>query len=124
MRHLGDDMKEWMTHHFTPKYNELYQSSYPNGQQARVEAWHLLLIGVRPAYQRRGLGRALVSVLREMADRQSQCITTDVQTHSAVYFFNSQGFKYAGVKNFMGKQVGFPLWNMLRLPSQAVQNSG
>jgi hypothetical protein len=41
-----------------------------------------------------------------------------------VYFFNSLGFKYAGVKNFMGKQVGFPLWSMLRLPSQAVQNSG
>jgi GNAT superfamily N-acetyltransferase len=93
-------MKEWMTHHvrprpppprshaqinsqFTPKYNELYQSSYPNGQQARVEAWHLLLIVVRPAYQRRGLGRALVSVLREMVSLSVIVVVTDTDPHSS-----------------------------------------
>jgi len=88
-RHLGDDIKDWVTHHFTPKYNELYQSSYPNGPQARAEAWHLLLIGVQPAYQRRGLGKLLIDVLREAADRQSQCMTADVQTTSAVCPYES-----------------------------------
>ncbi|KAH9990198.1 hypothetical protein BJV74DRAFT_442969 [Russula compacta] len=100
-RHLGDDMKEWMTQHFIPQYNDLYRSSYPNGQQARTEAWHLLLISVQPAFQRRGLGKLLVNVLREMADRQSKCLVVDVQTYSAVLFFNNLGFKYTGVKNFL-----------------------
>jgi len=122
-RRAGDDVKQWVTHHFTPKYNELYQSFYSNGKQARVEAWHLILIGVQPSFQRRGLGKRLVSVLRETADAQSQCITVDVQTSVAIHFFNSLGFKYTGVKNFMSRQAGFPLWNMLRFPSQAAQST-
>jgi len=123
LRDLGDDLKEWVTHHFTPKYNELYQSSYPNGHQARVEAWHLLLIGVQPAFQRRGLGRLLVDTLRKVADRESQTIMADVQTSSAVCFFNKLGFTHMGVKNLMSRHAGFPVWNMLRLPSQAANTA-
>lgn len=75
------------------------------------------------------------------ADRESQSIMADVQTSSAVCpyeimiqnnprdhcqvcFFNKLGFKHTGVKNFMSRDAGFPVWNMLRLPSQAVPNTG
>ncbi|KAI0298328.1 hypothetical protein B0F90DRAFT_1938175 [Multifurca ochricompacta] len=119
IRDLPDDMKEWMAHHFVPKYNELYKGSYPTGQQVRVQAWHILLIGVQPTFQRRGLGKRLLDVLREKADSKSQCITADVQTSFAVHFFNNSGFAYTGVKNFISRQAGFPLWSMLRLPFQA-----
>ncbi|KAI0260014.1 hypothetical protein BC834DRAFT_973815 [Gloeopeniophorella convolvens] len=98
-RRLPDDMREWLSHHFIPKYHELYSSSYPNGQQTRVQSWHLVLLGVQQSSQRRGLGKRLVNILRERADRQSQTITADVQTSAAVHFLNNAGFRYMGVKN-------------------------
>jgi hypothetical protein len=46
-------------------------------------------------------------------------IQNNSRDHCQVHFFNKLGFKHTGVKNFMSKHAGFPIWNMLRLPSQA-----
>ncbi|KAI0293025.1 hypothetical protein B0F90DRAFT_1644075, partial [Multifurca ochricompacta] len=117
IRDLPDDMKEWMAHHFVPKYNELYKARTA-GQQVRVQAWHILLIGVQPTFQRRGLGKRLLDVLRE---KVSFGMTASSQRTGCfqVHFFNNSGFAYTGVKNFISRQAGFPLWSMLRLPFQA-----
>jgi len=83
---FSEDMREWIFHHFLPKYQELYSTAYPTGGIIRMQAWHLKMIGVLPQQHRRGLGRALVRAVQEKADRNSQAMTTDVATSFSVYF--------------------------------------
>ncbi|KAI0049539.1 acyl-CoA N-acyltransferase [Auriscalpium vulgare] len=118
-RTLPDEMQDWYLQHMRPKYQELYAATYAKGSQTRVQAWHLKLMAVHPQRQRQRLGKSLMSTLLDKADRSSLTLTTDVQTSSALHFFQALGFKYTGVKNFISRRAGFPLWSMLRQPSSS-----
>ncbi|KAI0059923.1 hypothetical protein BV25DRAFT_1839939 [Artomyces pyxidatus] len=115
-RMLPEDMKEWFTMHFKPKYDELYASTYPQygGGALRVRAWHLKVIAVHPSCQRRKLGTALVRAVLDKPDRAGKPMTCDVQTSASVQFLQPLGFVYTGVRNFMGRRTGFPLWSLRR----------
>ncbi|EIM87385.1 uncharacterized protein STEHIDRAFT_110609 [Stereum hirsutum FP-91666 SS1] len=103
LRAFPPDTQEWTVQHFRPKYEQLYKQSYPLRELTRLHAWHLKQIAVNPRLQRRGIGRALIAAVRDRAP--------DVPSAGA-----SQGFAYRGVKNFVGRRGGFPLWAMLREP--------
>lgn len=115
---LPDEMKDWLKFHLIPKYKELYNTAFSAGESTRTQAWHLNLVAVDPQHYRRGLGRALVCTVRDKADRNHQTMTADVPTLHSVYFFQSLGFKYKGVKNFVSRRSGFPLWCMIREPAR------
>ncbi|ETW77415.1 hypothetical protein HETIRDRAFT_118433 [Heterobasidion irregulare TC 32-1] len=106
---LSDEMKDWLKFHLIPKYKELYNTSFSAGESTRMQAWHLNLVAVDPQHYRRGLGRALPCIYSHypvQADRNHQTMTADVPTLHSVYFFQSLGFKYKGVKNFIRHMTG------------------
>ncbi|TFY62310.1 hypothetical protein EVG20_g6752 [Dentipellis fragilis] len=113
---LTEDMRDWMNLHYRPQYQELYRSTYATGSRVRIQAWHLKIIAVRLSHQRQGLGRALVAVVTEKADRDTVAMTTDTTTSNALYFLQRLGFRYIGVKNFVMQRYGFPMWCMIREP--------
>ena len=48
---------------FFPTFDQLSISAY--GEGVKLASWHLLQLGVRPAYQRIGIAKALVNAVKE-----------------------------------------------------------
>lgn len=54
--------------------------------------WYLMVLGVDPAYQRRGLGRAVLRPVLDAADRARQPCYLETQKAVNVPFYQAQGF--------------------------------
>ncbi|KAF9648303.1 hypothetical protein BDM02DRAFT_2321535 [Thelephora ganbajun] len=63
---LRQEERDWVTQHAIPRYEELYKSAFgARGYNASISNWQLKAIAVRPEYQRRGLGRALIEAVQQ-----------------------------------------------------------
>ncbi|KAI0332198.1 hypothetical protein GY45DRAFT_1335696 [Cubamyces sp. BRFM 1775] len=99
-RDLSSYLKEWYTCHYIPVYEELYRAAFTAGQRARRDAWNLKFLAVEPAFQSKGLGRALLGAICQR-----------------VQWLGKFGFSYRAVRNFTCKDsAGFPLWCTVRQP--------
>ncbi|KAI0035440.1 hypothetical protein K488DRAFT_83017 [Vararia minispora EC-137] len=96
-RIIPSETKDWIKRHALTKYDELYSAAYSTGKTVRVNSWQLAIISIQPASRRRGLGLALVEA---KAAQVSEPLTTDVDTTSALLFFEKLRFIHKGVKNF------------------------
>ncbi|KAI0657568.1 hypothetical protein C8Q70DRAFT_934907 [Cubamyces menziesii] len=106
-RDLSSYLKEWYTCHYAPVYEDLYRAAFTAGQRTRRDAWNVKFLAVEPAYQSKGLGRAL---LRAICQR--------------VQWLGKFGFSYRAVRNFTSKDsAGFPLWCTVREPGAPAGSS-
>lgn len=88
--------------------NLLEAEPYPPGQ-----FWYLLMLGVHPHQQRRGLGTVLVQHGLRRADIHSWPVTLETNNPVNLSFYAAQGFQvYAPAR----LQTGVEIWGMARPP--------
>ncbi|MCI0703140.1 MAG: GNAT family N-acetyltransferase [Planctomycetia bacterium] len=75
--------------------------------------WYLYLLGVRPEMQRKGLSRAVLQPLFEIADRDKLPIYLETMTETNVPIYQKLGFELLGFSELSEK---LPNWEMLREP--------
>jgi ribosomal protein S18 acetylase RimI-like enzyme len=78
--------------------------------------WYLLGLGVEPALQGLGVGRALMQPVLVQADRQGLSCYLDTNNEKNLKFYERVGFKLAGHSQAGHKAP--PTWAMLRKPGQ------
>jgi len=74
--------------------------------------WYLLVVGVDPAHQARGIGGRLIAPVLRRADEQGLPCYLETETESNVAFYQRRGFVVMGEKDMPG--CHFHIWLMLR----------
>ncbi|HXW83173.1 MAG TPA: GNAT family N-acetyltransferase [Candidatus Binataceae bacterium] len=75
--------------------------------------WYLLLLGVEPSRQRRGLGAALLKPVFERADRERLGCYLETENQRNVKFYHEQGFSVI-VDGEMAGDSGVRFWTFRR----------
>jgi ribosomal protein S18 acetylase RimI-like enzyme len=84
-------------------------------REAREPFWHLLVIGVAPAMQGRGIGSALMQPVLAQADRvRGPCFVETVQPRNQA-LYERHGFRL--VWDHRDAESGLRLMSLVRLPS-------
>ena len=78
--------------------------------------WYLLLLGVEPAAQGRGLGARLMAPMLEEADRTGRACYLETSTASNLPFYRTHGFEVVGERRV---PRGHLYWGMARPPQPA-----
>jgi GNAT superfamily N-acetyltransferase len=76
--------------------------------------WYLGVLGVDPAFRGRGLGRAIVQPVLEVADRDQVPVTLETATPANLRFYRGLGFEVSAEE---GHAQGPHVWAMTRCPS-------
>jgi ribosomal protein S18 acetylase RimI-like enzyme len=74
--------------------------------------WYLLVVGVDPAFQARGIGGRLIAPVLHRADEQGLPCYLETETESNVAFYQRRGFVVVAEKDVPGYH--FHIWLMLR----------
>lgn len=97
------------------------ESEFDAARDQHMEDWphcYVPLLGVRPEVQGRGLGRAVMRPVFEVADRAGAWVYLETATESNVAIYKKLGFELRGHRELTG---GLPNWEMVREPqSQSI----
>lgn len=83
--------------------------------------WYLTAIGVDPAWQRRGVGAALMQPIFEIADRDGLPCYLESPTAANTRYYLSHGFDVIGETDIPGSDVH--VWQMRRNPARKARVS-
>ena len=83
-------------------------------QSAPAQHWYLMALGVTPAKQGRGLGRALVQPILARADAEQTPCYLETFTERNVQFYGRLGFSVLVHDHI--PEGGPPFWTMVRMP--------
>lgn len=75
--------------------------------------WYLLVLGVDPPYQGRGIGSSLIQPVLKKADQERIPCYLETMTQRDVVFYRQRGFNIV-VEGKVGDQI--PYWTMRRSP--------
>ncbi|KLO15161.1 hypothetical protein SCHPADRAFT_825154 [Schizopora paradoxa] len=87
------NMTSWWMEYFLPAYAEFTARMF-GSLEYKLKAWHLQLIGVLPAHQHRGIGRALIKHSEEViANSPSEgpkhlCLETETESAERLGYVN------------------------------------
>jgi ribosomal protein S18 acetylase RimI-like enzyme len=90
------------------KLEELHKANAPQPH------WYLLMLGVHPCYQSRGVGSFLMQPILEKADREGIPCYLETSTEGAVRFYKRHNFEVVNIIDF--PQDSFQIWTMRREP--------
>ncbi len=76
--------------------------------------WYLAMLGVEPAWQRRGLGEALMAPVFAAADRDRLCCYLEAPTADNARYYERRGFRVVAETDVPGSEVH--VWLMRREP--------
>ncbi|KAF8578207.1 hypothetical protein K439DRAFT_1663856 [Ramaria rubella] len=91
---LSQAGRDWQNE-IHPRLGALYSSSLPT-PTAKVDDYHLTLLGVHPALQRRGIGAKLIKEGIDRAEKLGVNVSLDANTDAAVSVYKKLGFRVAG----------------------------
>jgi ribosomal protein S18 acetylase RimI-like enzyme len=80
-----------------------------------VPHWYLVVVGVAPSLQGRGLGQALLRPVLSLADQQRCPCCLETLEESNLPFFEKRGFRVRAQGAIRGAQTR--VWSMVREPS-------
>lgn len=84
------------------------ESKHPN-----YPHWYLFLLGVKPEFQRRGVGSALLRPMLEKCDKEQIPVYLDTGNEKNIAFYERQGFR---VMNRIDLVRGLSVIQMVRVP--------
>ncbi|MGQ0732176.1 MAG: GNAT family N-acetyltransferase [Acidobacteriota bacterium] len=82
-----------------------------------ADHWYLMILGVAPEAQRRGLGRALVEPVMSRADAAGQSCYVETEQPANVPFYTHLGFRV--VRELLDADSGLRLWTFRRDAARA-----
>lgn len=77
--------------------------------------WYLAMLGVDPAWQRQGIGAALMAPVFAQADRAGACCYLEAPTAGNARYYTNRGFQVIGETNVPESNVH--IWLMRREPA-------
>lgn len=83
--------------------------------------WYLAMLGVIPAWQGRGFGRALLRPVLERCDREGTAAYLEASTPRNRALYEALGFEVVEEGRYAGS--GPPLWRMWREPSTTLTST-
>ncbi|KLO05402.1 hypothetical protein SCHPADRAFT_728168 [Schizopora paradoxa] len=111
-------MTSWWMEYFLPAYGEFTTKALGSAEY-KLKAWHLQLIGVFPAFQRRGVGTALIKHTEEIIKHspdlsdESKRMCLETESEGGLAFYKSCGFVDKGlmqVKSDEKMNKTAPMW--------------
>lgn len=105
----------WWGQVFLPTYSTFVEESL--GVGVKHDSWHLLTLAVTPEHQRKGIGRALVDVVRAKAKGEGKKMCLEVENSTNLAIYEKLGFVVKGEKYVKGLKGGFNIWPMQADPS-------
>lgn len=93
--------------------NFLRADAYISRSHIRGPHYYLFVLGIDPAYQKRGLGRALLGALSEKADAQAVPCYLETDKPSSVELYRSAGYAVLTEEDVPGV-AGMHMWTMRR----------
>jgi GNAT superfamily N-acetyltransferase len=107
---IGDDAYQ--------RYREVVGREWLARERDMTEAcWYLLLLGVEPGSQRRGLGGALMRPIVERADAERLACYLETENQRNVAFYMKQGFDMI-VNGEAAGSSGVRFWTFRRMPKR------
>jgi GNAT superfamily N-acetyltransferase len=101
------------------RYREVVGREWQARERDMTEAcWYLLLLGVEPSCQRRGLGGALMRPILERADADQLACYLETENQRNVAFYTKQGFDII-VNGEEAGTSGVRFWTFRRMPKNA-----
>lgn len=82
-------------------------------EQEPSHHWYLMVLGVDPPYQGRGIGSSLMQPVLEQADKEGMPCYLETMTYGDVEFYRKRGFKMVA-EGQVGDRI--PYWTMRRSP--------
>jgi ribosomal protein S18 acetylase RimI-like enzyme len=76
---------------------------------------YILMVGVTPTHQGKGLGSSLLRALMADCDEQGLPIYLETETQENVRMYDRYGFEL--VKQVTLEKLGLPMWEMMREPN-------
>ncbi|TFK35079.1 hypothetical protein BDQ12DRAFT_737807 [Crucibulum laeve] len=112
MQRFSHELSQWWVTDFLPKYNEFTAKALGEGQ--KLASWHLQALGVDPKFQRKGIARALVNIMKEKAAKEETPLCVECSVDINVGIYERLGFEVKGQTTLVGiPGTGeFPLWIM------------
>ncbi|KAF9460507.1 hypothetical protein BDZ94DRAFT_1265750 [Collybia nuda] len=111
---IPEELKSWWMEHFIPEIGRLADEALGPGY--KLKSWHLHLFGVVPTYQRRGLGKALMRVVDDLAKADGAPIVLETTTEIDVLIYKKLGFDIKGETTIKSSLGVSPLYIMAKEP--------
>ncbi|TFK24223.1 hypothetical protein FA15DRAFT_619658 [Coprinopsis marcescibilis] len=114
---FSPELQRWWGNHFLPKYGAFTDEVL--GEGAKRSGWHLQAIATDPAYQRRGIARALMEVVRKQAAKKGQLLCLETENPRNLDIYTRLGWEVKGNSTmFQGLTGEFPMWVMIIEPPE------
>ena len=88
-----------------------------NQHMGKRSFMYLFILGVAPLYQKKGIGKKLLTDLTDFCDRKALPIYLETETEENVRMYKYFGFKV--LKEIIIDGLGVPMWEMVREPQIA-----
>ncbi|KAJ3502302.1 hypothetical protein NMY22_g18629 [Coprinellus aureogranulatus] len=118
MGRFKPELQQWWATEFLPGYEKL--TAYHLGEGTKLKAWHLQTLATAPKYQKKGVGRALVEIIKQKAQEEGKVICLETDTPVNVEIYKKLGFapqkEPLTIKGLTGS---FQMWSLLIEPKSA-----
>ncbi|KAF9010829.1 hypothetical protein BDQ17DRAFT_1347002 [Cyathus striatus] len=103
---------DWWAQDFLPKYDKCANEGF--GEGVKLASWHLQTLGVHPEYQGKGVGRALIEVIKPKAAKDGVPMVLEAEKENNVTIYGKIGFRApVPPTTFKGPAGEFPMWPLI-----------
>ncbi|EPQ55378.1 hypothetical protein GLOTRDRAFT_129653 [Gloeophyllum trabeum ATCC 11539] len=108
MDKLSDAGKEYFKTTYTNKFHELVEESL--GPKGNLKSFWIYMVMVRPEYQRKGIARALMGLLREKASSLGHPVALSTTNPNNVVVYQKMGFVLKGQAIMPSPWADWPIY--------------
>ncbi|TFK24222.1 hypothetical protein FA15DRAFT_656085 [Coprinopsis marcescibilis] len=115
MARFGPDLQYWWGEDFLPKYESF--TGRVLGEGVKLKSWHLQAIATDPDFQRQGVARAMIQIVKAKAARNRALLCLEVEDEQNLQIYKHIGWKVKEKSlTFKGLKGSFPMWVMVLEP--------
>ncbi|KAF8074749.1 hypothetical protein FPV67DRAFT_1665498 [Lyophyllum atratum] len=109
-----EELKKWWREHFLPSIDRLADESL--GPGFKEAQWSLLLFGVVPNHQRRGIAKAMMRVAEDRAKADGVSIVLETTTELDLVIYQRLGLEVKGQVTLTCPLGSTPVYQLMKTP--------
>ncbi|KAG6807844.1 hypothetical protein H0H92_006223 [Tricholoma furcatifolium] len=108
----NEELRKWWLGNFLSSTGRLADETL--GPKFHEAQWSLLLFGVFPEHQRKGVAKAMMNVAEERAKLDGVSIVLETTTDLDLVIYKKMGFEVKGQTTIMSPLGQYPMYQMLK----------